>query len=148
MTDSSGLAPAPARSLIQLPARVQSHFLHKFAATSADDSNNMAQAARRQQRQLLICNAGAVPRPPPPYPRTDFFGRPFFLAFLFVSRRRRRRLPDIFVCCTAKCEKVAINFVSVAFNGPASCSTEHRARGVEGPRFSHCVCSIHLINFN
>lgn len=39
----------------------------------------------------------------------------FFVVFLHLVVR----LLDIFVCCTAKCEKVAINFVSVAFNGPA-----------------------------
>lgn len=40
------------------------------------------------------------------------------LSLLPLLGRLRIRLLDIFVCCAAKCEKVAINFVSVAFNGP------------------------------
>lgn len=42
----------------------------------------------------------------------------FSLALPPLLARLRIRLLDIFVCCAAKCEKVAINFVSVAFNGP------------------------------
>lgn len=147
---------------VSIHAAVQTHFLHKFAATSAQ----LATLPPLTAIANLQCKwrRHYVTPPPPstflplsipakqhesPKCLAHNFCVWFCFVFLIKSTRRhsplfssllsslsafstalfslalppllarlRIRLLDIFVCCAAKCEKVAINFVSVAFNGP------------------------------